>query len=47
MDRLIENCGAASVSFSKKELQEIEEGASKIKPSGDRYSEGSAKLINR
>jgi aryl-alcohol dehydrogenase-like predicted oxidoreductase len=47
MERLTENLGATDVIFSEKELREIEEGASKIKPVGDRYSEGSAKLINR
>ncbi|HLP74426.1 MAG TPA: aldo/keto reductase [Bacteroidales bacterium] len=47
IDRLVENLGGASVTFSKQELQEIEPGAAKIKPAGDRYSEGSAKLINR
>ena len=47
IDRLIENLGAASLSLSESELQEIETGAAKIKPAGARYSEGAAKLINR
>ena len=47
IDRLVENLGAASVSLNASELGEIETASAKIKPSGDRYSEGSAKLINR
>ncbi len=47
IDRLVENLGAASVSLNASELGEIETASAKIKPSGDRYSESSAKLINR
>lgn len=47
IDRLVENLGAASVALNADELREIETASAKIKPSGDRYSEGSAKLINR
>lgn len=47
MHRLEENIGSTTVEFTKKELQEIEAEASKIKPQGDRYSEGSAKMIDR
>jgi len=47
IDRLIENLGAASLSLEASELQEIENASSKIKPAGDRYPEGSAKLIDR
>lgn len=47
MERLIENLGGASVTLNAEELQEIETEAAKIKPTGDRYSEGSAKLIDR
>lgn len=47
IERLVENLGAASFELSVKELQEIEAAASKIKPTGDRYSGDSAKLINR
>lgn len=47
IERLVENLGAANVSLSENELKEIEDGAAKIKPVGGRYSEGSAKLINR
>jgi aryl-alcohol dehydrogenase-like predicted oxidoreductase len=46
-ERLIENLGAASLELTNGELQEIESAAVKIKPAGDRYSGGSAKLINR
>jgi aryl-alcohol dehydrogenase-like predicted oxidoreductase len=47
VDRLIENLGAASLELTDKELKEIEIASEKIKPVGDRYSGGSAKLINR
>jgi aryl-alcohol dehydrogenase-like predicted oxidoreductase len=47
IERLIENLDAASIVLSENELQEIEIAESKIKPVGDRYSGGSAKLINR
>jgi aryl-alcohol dehydrogenase-like predicted oxidoreductase len=47
IDRLIENLGAISFELTTSELQEIETAAAKIKPVGDRYSGGSAKLINR
>jgi aryl-alcohol dehydrogenase-like predicted oxidoreductase len=47
IDRLMENLGGASVELNIDELQEIETASAKIKPVGDRYSEGSAKLIDR
>jgi aryl-alcohol dehydrogenase-like predicted oxidoreductase len=47
IERLIENLGAASFELTSNELQEIEIAATKIKPVGERYSGGSAKLINR
>jgi aryl-alcohol dehydrogenase-like predicted oxidoreductase len=47
VERLIENLGAESVTLSDQEIQEIETASAKIKPSGDRYSEGSARLIDR
>jgi aryl-alcohol dehydrogenase-like predicted oxidoreductase len=47
IDRLIENIGGASIELTVEELQGIETAAAKIKPSGDRYSGGSAKLIDR
>ena len=47
LHRLSENLGAASVELSFEELQEINTSSSKIKVQGERYSGGSAKLINR
>lgn len=47
MERLLENLGAASVTFSGEELREIESEASKIKPAGERYSGASAGYIDR
>lgn len=47
VERLIENLAAASVRLSDSEFQDIESASAKIKPAGDRYSEGSAKLIDR
>lgn len=46
-DRLIENLEAASVELSGDELLEINIAASGIKAIGDRYSETSAKMIDR
>jgi aryl-alcohol dehydrogenase-like predicted oxidoreductase len=45
--RLEENIASTTVEFTGKELQEIESEASKINAAGARYSEGSAKLIDR
>lgn len=47
MNRLKENIGSTSISFTADELHEIEVAVSKIKPQGKRYSEGNAKLIDR
>ena len=47
IERLIENLGATSVELTTEDLLEIESASSKIKPVGERYSGGSAKLINR
>jgi len=47
LHRLEENLGSVSVEFTSAELHEIEIEASKIKPQGHRYSEGSAKMIDR
>ncbi|MDP3915581.1 MAG: aldo/keto reductase [Bacteroidota bacterium] len=47
LHRLHENLGAAAIEFTADELQEIETASSKIVVHGDRYSEGSAKMINR
>jgi aryl-alcohol dehydrogenase-like predicted oxidoreductase len=45
--RLEENIGSVSVDITQEELKKIESEASKIKPTGDRYSEGFAKMIDR
>ncbi len=45
--RLSENLGAAEVVLSPVELEEINTASSKISLQGERYSIGSAKLINR
>lgn len=47
LNRLYENIGSTSIELTPGELQEIETAGSKIKPQGDRYSEGSAKMIDR
>jgi hypothetical protein len=47
MHRLIENLGATNIELTSGELQEINTASAKIKVQGDRYSGGSAKLINR
>jgi aryl-alcohol dehydrogenase-like predicted oxidoreductase len=47
IERLHENLGAASFELSANELLEIETAAAKIQAVGERYSGGSAKLINR
>jgi len=47
LHRLNENLGAAAVEFTSDELQEINTASSKIAVQGDRYSGGSAKMINR
>jgi len=47
LNRLLENIGAASLTLTSGELLEIETAASKIKSTGDRYSEGSAKMIDK
>ena len=47
LHRLKENLGATAVELTPGELQEINTASSKIKVQGDRYSGGSAKLINR
>ncbi|MGE5427548.1 MAG: aldo/keto reductase [Methylococcaceae bacterium] len=47
MERLHENLGASSVVLTKGELQEIEAAAQKLEPVGERYSEGSARMIDR
>lgn len=47
IDRLVENLGANSISLNSNELKEIEIASAKIKPTGDRYPEASAKMIDR
>lgn len=47
LPRLIENIGATEVELTADDLLEIKTAADKIKVQGDRYSEGSAKMINR
>jgi aryl-alcohol dehydrogenase-like predicted oxidoreductase len=47
LPRLIENIGATEVELTADDLLEIKTAASKIKVQGDRYSEGSQKMINR
>jgi aryl-alcohol dehydrogenase-like predicted oxidoreductase len=47
LHRLHENLGAAAIVFTADELQEINNASSKIAVQGERYSGGSAKLINR
>jgi aryl-alcohol dehydrogenase-like predicted oxidoreductase len=47
LHRLEENLGAMSVELTTEELNEITTASSKIKAQGDRYSAGSAKMINR
>ena len=47
LHRLHENLGAAAIEFTADELQEINAASSKIDVQGDRYSGGSAKMINR
>ena len=47
LHRLKENLGAAAVELTSGELQELNTASSKIAVQGERYSGGSAKLINR
>jgi aryl-alcohol dehydrogenase-like predicted oxidoreductase len=47
LHRLEENIGSTSIILTPEELAEIEAGASKIKVAGERYSEGSQKMIDR
>ena len=47
LPRLIENIGATEVELTADDLLEIKTAADKIKVQGDRYSEGSQRMINR
>jgi len=46
LHRLKENIEATEVELSSEELQELKTSSLKIKAQGERYSGGSAKLIN-
>jgi aryl-alcohol dehydrogenase-like predicted oxidoreductase len=46
-ERLIENAGAIEVGLTATDLRAIEEGASRISVSGDRYSPAQQRLIDR
>lgn len=46
LHRLEENIGSIAVEFTQEELVKIESEASKISPAGERYSAGSAKMID-
>jgi aryl-alcohol dehydrogenase-like predicted oxidoreductase len=45
--RMIENAGAADIVLSASDLRAIEDGASRVKPSGDRYPPQHQRLIDR
>jgi aryl-alcohol dehydrogenase-like predicted oxidoreductase len=45
--RMVENTQAAGIVLSASDLRAIEDGASRIKPSGDRYSPQHQRLIDR
>ncbi|MET0404927.1 MAG: aldo/keto reductase [Cystobacter sp.] len=45
--RMLENTGAADLVLSASDLRELEEGASRITPSGDRYPPQQQRLIDR
>ena len=47
LHRLEENLAATDVELTADDLQEIEEGASHIRPKGHRYSESAERLIDR
>ena len=47
LHRLNENLGAANVVFTAEELLDLNNGSSNIAVQGERYSGGSAKMINR
>ncbi|WP_395847146.1 aldo/keto reductase [Cystobacter fuscus] len=45
--RMLENAGAADIVLTASDLRELEDGASRIKPSGDRYPPQQQRLIDR
>ncbi len=47
LERLYENLAAVHIAFGSEELAEIETACSRIKITGERYGESSAKLIDR
>ena len=47
LQRLKENIGSVNVELTSEEIQELNSESAKIMVQGDRYSPGSAKLINR
>ncbi len=46
-DRLFENTNAAGISLTASDLRQIEEGVSKLEPTGDRYAPEQQRLIDR
>lgn len=47
LHRLDENIGAADIRLSDADLREIDEGASQIEPSGDRYAPAQLAMVSR
>jgi aryl-alcohol dehydrogenase-like predicted oxidoreductase len=45
--RMVENLGAADIVLTESDLHEINDGASRIKPSGDRYPPEHQRLVDR
>jgi aryl-alcohol dehydrogenase-like predicted oxidoreductase len=47
LHRLEENIGAAGIELTKADLREIDEGASQIRPEGDRYAPAQMAMVGR
>jgi aryl-alcohol dehydrogenase-like predicted oxidoreductase len=47
VERLNENIAAADVDLTSDDLRELESAASRITPQGARYSESSARMVDR
>ena len=47
LHRLEENIGAANVELTKDDLRQIDEGASRIRPEGDRYAPAQLAMVGR
>ena len=47
LGRLEENIGAASIQLTNADLREIDEGASRIRPEGDRYAPAQMAMVGR